>query len=623
MGFFMDGLDAEAYDRSYTDRDLVARILGYFRPARAVMAFVAAMIMLNALMDTVLPVTISKGIDLLTSTKGATTGAVTLLIVAILLAGALSWTFNFLRQWYTARVVGDIVLKLRRDAFAAVVARDMSFYDEFPSGKVVSRVTSDSEDFSTVVTLTLNLLSQVLLVFLIAGVLFYVNARLALITVAMAPLIVAAALGFRYVARRSTQRAQRALARVNNIVQEAMGGISVAKNFRQEGTMYREFKGVNAQRYRVNLRQGFVFSAIFPILNTIAGLGTTAIVLYGGGSVLDGAITYGAWYLFVQSINIFWFPLTSIASFWSQFQQGLAASERIFALIDAEPRVQQIDAQPVPHVDGRIAFQRVHFRYVEGETVLSDFSLTIEAGETVALVGHTGAGKSTLGKLVARFYEFQRGAILVDGRDIRTLDLQQYRRHLGVVPQAPFLFSATVRDNIRYVKPDASDEEIMATARAIGGGDWLYALPEGLDTEVGEGGRALSMGQRQLVALARMLLQDPAILILDEATASVDPLTEAQIQEGLDLLLRDRSAIVIAHRLSTIRNADRIIVLDHGRIVEEGSHDALLLQRGRYAELYNTYFRHQSPDYVPGGGFVPVTLPAVARKEDERLPVDA
>ncbi len=623
MGFFMDGLDAEAYDRSYADRDLVARILGYFHPARAVMAFVAAMIMLNALMDTVLPVTISKGIDLLTTTKGATTGAVTLLIVAILLAGALSWTFNFLRQWYTARVVGDIVLTLRRDAFVAVVARDMSFYDEFPSGKVVSRVTSDSEDFSTVVTLTLNLLSQVLLVFLIAGVLFYVNARLALITVAMAPLIIIAALGFRYVARRSTQRAQRALARVNTIVQEAMGGISVAKNFRQEGTMYEEFKEVNEQRYQVNLRQGFVFSAIFPILNTIAGLGTTAIVFYGGGSVLDRAITAGSWYLFVQSINIFWFPLTSIASFWSQFQQGLAASERIFALIDAEPRVQQIDARPVPHVDGRIEFQRVHFRYVEGETVLSDFSLTIEAGETVALVGHTGAGKSTLGKLVARFYEFQRGAILIDGRDIRTLDLQQYRRHLGVVPQAPFLFAATVRDNIRYVKPDASDEEVMATARAIGGGDWLDALPEGLDTEVGEGGRALSMGQRQLVALARMLLQDPTILIMDEATASVDPLTEAQIQEGLDLLLRGRSAIVIAHRLSTIKDADHIIVLDHGRIVEEGSHDALLLQEGRYAELYNTYFRHQSPDYVPGGGFVPVTLPIAARREDERLPVDA
>jgi len=622
MGFFMDGLDAEGYDRSYSDRDLVARVLGYFRPALPVMAVVAVMIVLNALMDTVLPVAVSRGIDLLTRAKG-TAGTTGLLIGAILLSGALSWTFNFVRQWYTARVVGDIVLTLRRDAFAAVVARDLSFYDEFPSGKIVSRVTSDSEDFSTVVTLTLNLLSQVLLVFLIAGVLFYVNARLALITVAMAPLIVAAALGFRYIARRTTRRAQRALARVNAIVQEAMGGITVAKNFRQEGMMYEEFRGVNEQRYRVNLRQGFVFSAIFPLLNTIAGLGTTAIVLVGGGQVVDRAVTAGAWYLFVQSINIFWFPLTSIASFWSQFQQGLAASERIFALVDAEPRVQQTDARPVPRVDGRIEFRRVHFRYVEGETVLADFNLTVEAGETVALVGHTGAGKSTLGKLITRFYEFQRGEILIDGRDIRALDLREYRRHLGIVPQAPFLFSTTVRENIRYVKPEAADEEVAAVARAIGGGDWLYALPEGLDTEVGEGGRGLSMGQRQLVALARMLLQDPAILILDEATASVDPLTEAQIQEGLDLLLRDRTAIVIAHRLSTVREADRTIVLDHGRIVEEGSHDALLRQGGRYAALYNTYFRHQSPDYVPGGGFVPVTLPAAVRGADDRLPADA
>ncbi len=623
MGFFMDGLEAEAYDRSYTDRELVARVLGYFRPARATMIFVAVMILLNALMDTVLPVTVSRGIDLLTTTRGATTGPVALLLGAILLAGSLSWAFNFLRQWYTARVVGDIVLRLRRDAFAAVVARDLSFYDEFPSGKVVSRVTSDSEDFSTVVTLTLNLLSQVLLVFLITGVLFYVNAKLALITVGMAPLIIIAALGFRFVARRSTRQAQRALARVNTIVQEAMSGISVAKNFRQEGTMYGEFRDINRQRYQVNLRQGFVFSAIFPILTTIAGLGTTAIVLYGGGSVLDGAISAGAWYLFVQSINIFWFPLTSIASFWSQFQQGLAASERIFALIDAEPRVQQTDGQPVPRVDGRIEFRRVHFRYVEGETVLANFNLDIAAGETVALVGHTGAGKSTLGKLVARFYEFQRGELLIDGRDIRALDLGQYRRHLGVVPQTPFLFSATVRENIRYVEPDASDEKVAETARAVGGGDWLDALPDGLDTEVGEGGHGLSMGQRQLVALARMTLQDPAILIMDEATASVDPLTEAQIQEGLDLLLRGRTAIVIAHRLSTVRNADRIVVLDRGRIVEEGNHDALMSRGGHYAELYNTYFRHQSPDYVPGGGFAPVTLPATARDKGARLAVDA
>jgi ABC-type multidrug transport system fused ATPase/permease subunit len=250
----------------------------------------------------------------------------------------------------------------------------------------------------------------------------------------------------------------------------------------------------------------------------------------------------------------------------------------------------------------------VDFRYSDQQSVLRHFNLTIPAGQTIALVGHTGAGKSTLGRLVARFYEFQGGRILIDGQDIRSFDLNEYRRRLGVVPQAPFLFSGTVAENIRYARPGASEEEVAEVARRVGGGDWIEALPDGLESQVGEDGRGLSLGQRQLVALARVLLQAPAILILDEATASVDPLTEAQIQEGLDVVLAKRTAIVIAHRLSTIRNADRIIVLRQGEIVEEGDHASLLRAGGHYADLYNTYFRHQSPDYVPGSGFVRVAV---------------
>ena len=606
MGFIMEGLDAEAYDRNYSDRQLIARIIGYFRPKLRIMLVVAALIVFTSLLDTVFPILISYGIDAVVTSRGVST--ILLLVVAILLAGVLSWICNFFRQWNTARAVGDVVLNLRRDAFDAVVARDMSFYDEFPSGKIVSRVTSDSEDFATVVILTLNLLSQVLLFFLMAIVLLIRSAQLALLTFAILPFIVLIALAFRRIARRTTQRSQRSMARVNANVQEVISGITVAKNFRQEQNMYDEFRQVNEQSYQVNVRSGFIYNGVFPVLIVLANIGTVIVVYFGGLRSLDHNISAGDWFLFLQGIRSLWYPLTSIASFWSQFQLGLAASERVFALIDAEPRIRQFDAQPVGHLKGEVEFKHVFFSYDDRQTVLADFNLNIPAGETLALVGHTGAGKTSIARLVARFYEFQGGQLLIDGRDIRTFDLHDYHRHLGIVPQSPFLFSGSVTDNIRYARPDATDEEVASVAQSIGSGDWLDALPEGLDTRVGEAGRSLSLGQRQLVALARVLLQDPSILILDEATASVDPLTEAQIQEGLDLVLQQRTAILIAHRLSTIRHADRILVLDRGKIVEEGNHDALMQQAGHYAQLYNTYWRHQSPNYRPGEGFVPTLL---------------
>jgi ABC-type multidrug transport system fused ATPase/permease subunit len=574
MGFVMDGLEAEAYDRTYSDTQLLRRILRYFRPFGFVMALVALAILLAAALDAALPILIARGIDQLApgGAAGITSGEgwrrTVWLLLAILAAGILSWTLNYVRQRFTARVVGDVVLNLREDAFDAVMARDLSFYDAFSTGRIVSRVTNDTQDFATVVTLTLNLMSQLLQVGIIVGVLFAINARLA-------------------------------LAEVNANIQESLTGISVAKTFRQEGAIYGDFGRVNAQSYRLNLRQGLVFSAIFPLLSTIAGVGTALVVYFGGLSVLAGEITPGAWFLFVESVALFWFPLTSVASFWSQFQLGLSASERVFALIDAEPRVVQRAHERVARLAGHIEFRGVDFAYTARERVLRGSNLTIGAGETVALVGHTGAGKSSLGKLVARFYEFQGGELLIDGRDIRTLDLRTYRQHLGIVQQTPFLFSGTVRDNIRYAAQSASDEAVVAAAKGIGGGDWLGALPQGLDTDVGEAGRGISLGQRQLVALARTLLQNPSVLILDEATASVDPLTEAQIQEGLEVVLRGRTALVIAHRLSTVRTADRIVVLRRGEVIESGAHAALLKRGGHYAELYNTYFRHQSPYYDP------------------------
>jgi ATP-binding cassette subfamily B protein len=315
-------------------------------------------------------------------------------------------------------------------------------------------------------------------------------------------------------------------------------------------------------------------------------------------SAAAGVTTIGAWYLFLISVDQFYFPVLNLSAFWAQIQAGLAAAERVFALIDADPNVVQIDSQDVPVLKGHIHFDDLNFRYTDKEPILTHFNLLIQPGETLALVGHTGAGKSSIAKLITRFYEFQEGKLLVDGHDIRTFDLPQYRKQLGIVSQVPFLFSGTVADNIRYAAPNVSDQEMLEMARKIGDGEWLETLPNGIQTEVGERGGHLSMGQRQLVALMRVLMQKPAIFILDEATASIDPFTEWQIQQALNLILKNATSILIAHRLSTVKAADRIVVMDKGSIIEQGNHEALLSQGGHYATLYNTYFRHQSLAYI-------------------------
>ncbi len=601
MGFF-SGLDAEKYDRQYSDRELVGRIADNFKPQRKRIIVISLLVMLMAFLTAAVPFAISQTLNNLDVTP--TQKFVAILGGGVIVIGILRWGINWARRSVTARAIGDVVMDMQTNAFRAATEHDLSFYDKFSSGRIVSRITSDTKDFGQLITIVTDISAQLLQAIILVIILARTEWKLTLLTVAYLPIIYWFTASFRKIARKVTRNGMRAMAEVNSTIKETVSGIAVAKNFRQEESIFETFDTANQDSYRVNVRRGFVLALVFPVLNALGGVATAILVLLGGRMAASGQISAEAWYLFILSLSYFLFPVMNLSAFWAQIQQGLAAAERVYALIDADPNVIQEDDQEAGQLSGQVRFEKVDFHYIPAEPILSQFNLVIPAGESLALVGHTGAGKSSIAKLIARFYEFQSGKLLLDERDIRSFNLTSYRQQLGIVSQSPFLFSGTVAENIRYARPEATEAEMLTMARKIGDGEWLETLPDGFATEVGERGGRLSMGQRQLVALMRVLIQRPTIFILDEATASIDPFTEWQIQQALNLILENTTSILIAHRLSTVKSADRILVIQDGGIIEEGDHDALLSQDGHYAELYNTYFRHQSLAYVEKQGEV-------------------
>jgi len=587
--------DDDQIDKAF-DWKQFTRLFSYMKPyARQMLPLVSVMMILGTITKLTVPFLTSLAIDKAINPKDGNTSLPLLytLTASVIVLYLIQWIAGVYRIKYTNVIGQRVIYDLRSDLFKHIQKLSFNFFDKRPAGSVLVRVTNDINSLQDLFTNgVVNLMIDCVQLVGIIVILLLINWKLGLAVMVTVPIMFLVSTKLRQKIRIAWQDVRMKNSRINSHLNESIQGIRVTQAYTQEQENMNYFNNMNTDSRKSWNKASAMNQAFGPIIEVTGGLGTMILFWLGAHLIQSGQLTIGALVAFSTYVSNFWDPINRLGQMYNQLLVAMASSERIFEYLDEEPLVQdKPGAQPLPTIRGEIHFNKVIFEYEKGRAALKGIDLDVQAGQSIALVGHTGSGKSTIINLISRFYDITSGQITIDGKDIRDVTLQSLREQIGIVLQDTFIFSGTIRDNIRFGRLNATDREVEEAAMAVDAHDFISRLPRGYETEVEERGSALSMGQRQLLSFARALLANPRILILDEATASIDTETELKIQEALKILLQGRTSFIVAHRLSTIRHADKIVVLDHGEIKEEGTHRELTSRDGVYNGLIEAQFR--------------------------------